>query len=139
MLMAMQSCQGSSLRSRTVHGRCLINILPTSVRAQTRRLLIERIEKGWPRATPSFSRLGGTVRLQSVIIACALVLGVQAQAFGQTSQEGLESLTERDLDRDMLGIISNTVFDAGQEPPRATELASLRQVTPPTHLLGDPT
>ena len=66
------------------------------------------------------------------------MLGVQAQEFGQISQEVLESLTERGLGRDVLGIISDTAFNAGQELPCATELAFLQQITWSRHLLGDP-
>ena len=43
---------------------------------------------------------------------------------------------ETGLGCEVLGIISSTVFDAGQEPPRATEPAFLRQITSPRHLLG---
>jgi hypothetical protein len=113
---------------------------PTNARAQTRRLSIKQVGKGWPRATLSFFRqlLVGMVRLRAIFIACALVLGEQTPAFSQTSQRVLESLTERGLGGDVLGIISNTVFDAGQEPPRGTERAFLRQIASPRHLLDDP-
>lgn len=57
------------------------------------------------------------------------MLGVQAQALSQTSQEVLESLTERGLGRDVLWIISDTAFNADQELPCATELAFLQQIT----------
>ena len=66
------------------------------------------------------------------------MLGLQAQAFGQTSQEVRESLTERGYGREVLGIISDTTFNAGNEPPCATELAFLRQIAWSGHLLGDP-
>jgi hypothetical protein len=56
------------------------------------------------------------------------MLGVQAQALGQTLQEFLESLTERGLGRDVLGFISDTAFNACREPPCATEIAFLRQI-----------
>jgi hypothetical protein len=42
------------------------------------------------------------------------------------------------LGRDVLGIFSNTILDAGQEPPRATEPAFLRQITLPRDVLDDP-
>jgi hypothetical protein len=66
------------------------------------------------------------------------MLGVQAQALSQTSQEVLESLTERGLGRDVLGIISDTAFNAGQELPCATELVFLQQIIWSRHFLGDP-
>ena len=80
----------------------------------------------------------GAMRLPAVIVACTLVLTGQTPAFSQTSHGVLESLTERGLGRDVLGIISNTVFDAGQAPPRATERAFLRQIASPRYLLDEP-
>jgi hypothetical protein len=117
----------------------LISTLLTSARAKTRSLSIKLEVKGWPRATPSFLlRPGCFVRLPAGLIACAAVLTLQTPALSQTSQAVLESLEERGLGRDVLGIISNTVFDAGQKPPRATERAFLRQIQSPRHLLDRP-
>ena len=45
------------------------------------------------------------MRLPAGLIACAAVLSLQTPALSQTSQAVLESLEERGLGRDVLGII----------------------------------
>lgn len=49
------------------------------------------------------------------------------------------SFEERGLGRDAMGVIPNTVFRAGQAPPRATEPGFLRTIETPAKLFDAPT
>lgn len=84
-------------------------------------------------------------RLRAVVVGLATILLVGAvgliptsPAFAQISREMRASLDARTLGRDVLGIIPNTIFDAGAEPPRGTTGSFLRQIANPGHFLDDP-
>ena len=96
------------------------------------------VEKGGPCAAPSFLSRPALVLGVVAVLAASVVLTTPRDAGAQTSREVRASLEERGLGRDVLGIVPNTVFDAGQQPPRGTMPFFLRQIAAPAHLLDDP-
>ncbi len=95
--------------------------------------------KGWLRAAPSFLCLRLNTRLWPAAIALVvLALVFPTIVAAQTSRQVLQSLDAKGLGRDVLRVIPNTVFEAGQTPPRETQPFFLRQLTSPSRLLDDP-
>jgi len=78
----------------------------------------------------------GLVGLAVALMSAGLIPIAGASA--QVSREIRTSLDARGLGRDVLGIIPNTVFDGGAEPPRGTNPWFLRQVANPGRFLDDP-
>ncbi len=68
------------------------------------------------------------------------MLGLAAPSHGADSvaRTLAASMAERGLGRDATGVISNTVFRAGQAPPRATTPAFLHAIETPEALLNEP-